>query len=305
MYCQKVNTEMKSPTLTLNNGIQIPALGLGVYQSDPEETIDVVTTAITNGYRLIDTAAAYGNERQVGQGIAKSGIDRSELFVITKLWLSDYGYDQALHAFDRSMRKLGLDTLDMYLLHWPMPTEFESTIGAWKAAQKLLEEGRVRAIGVCNFTPAHLDTLIEHTGVVPALNQVELHPFFVQKALTEAHEKHGIITQAWSPIGGVQRYSVKEGRPSQDPLQHPVISKLADKYAKTAAQIVLRWHIEHGFSAIPKSIRAQRIAENIDIFDFALTLDEVQAIDALDSGARGGPDPELVDTTLYSFKIKD
>ncbi len=223
----------------------------------------------------------------------------------TKLWISDYGYDQTLHAFDRSMRKLGLEQLDLYLLHWPMPNEFERTIGAWKAAEKLLAEGRTRAIGVCNFSPAHLDSLIARTEVVPALNQVELHPFFVQKTLTDAHRKLGIVTQAWSPIGGVKRYAAPEGQKPQDPLQHPVITALAAKYGKTTAQIVLRWHIDHGFSAIPKSVHAARIAENFDIIDFALSAEEVAAIDALDSGSRGGPDPDQVDTKLFSFKIED
>jgi diketogulonate reductase-like aldo/keto reductase len=293
----------RSPILKLNNGVEMPALGLGVYQSSPEETVSAVKTAIADGYRLIDTAAAYGNEAEVGQGIARSGLDRSDLFVITKLWISDYGYDQTLYAFDRSMRKLGLDQLDLYLLHWPMPTEFERTLGAWKAAEKLLAEGQTRAIGVCNFSPAHLDSLIAQTEVLPALNQVELHPFFTQKALAEAHHKLGIITQAWSPIGGVKRYWMQEGQEPQDPLQHPVITALAQKYGKTAAQIALRWHIDHGFSAIPKSVRPERIAENLDIFDFTLTADEMIAIDVLDSAARGGPDPEQVDTKLFSFKI--
>lgn len=295
----------KGPTLKLNNGVEMPALGLGVYQSGPEETVSAVKTAIADGYRLIDTAAAYGNEAEVGHGIAQSGVARGDLFVITKLWISDYGYDTALHAFDRSMRKLGLEQLDLYLLHWPMPTEFERTLGAWKAAGKLLAEGRTRAIGVCNFSAAHLDRLIAKSEVVPALNQVELHPFFVQKALTEAHRKSGIVTQAWSPIGGVNRYAAPQGKKPQDPLQHPVITALAAKYGKTAAQIVLRWHIDHGFSAIPKSVRPARIAENFGVFDFALTPEEVAAIDALNSGARGGPDPEQVDTKLYSFKIED
>jgi len=295
----------KSPILKLNNGVEMPALGLGVYQSGLDETVAAVKTAIADGYRLIDTAAAYGNEVEVGQGIAQSGVDRSDLFVITKLWISDYGYDQTLHAFDRSMCKLGLDQLDLYLLHWPMPNEFERTLSAWKAAERLLAEGRTRAIGVCNFGPAHLDSLIAQTEVVPALNQVELHPFFVQKALTEAHRKLGIVTQAWSPIGGVNRYAAPEGQDAQDPLQHPVITALATKYGKTAAQIVLRWHVDHGFSAIPKSVRAARIAENFDVFDFTLTPDEVAAIDALDGGSSGGPNPEQVDTKLFSFKIED
>lgn len=289
----------KSPLLTLNNGVEMPALGLGVYQSRPDETVSAVKDAIATGYRLIDTAAVYRNEAEVGQGIAQSGIDRSELFVITKLWISDYGFDQALQAFDRSMERLGLEQLDLYLLHWPLPSDFEATVGAWKAAERLLAEGRTRAIGVCNFSTAHLDSLVARAEVVPALNQVELHPFFVQKALGDAHRKLGIATQAWSPIGGVTRYRAKDDTQAQDPLQHPVITALAQKYGKTAAQIVLRWHIEHGFSAIPKSVRASRIAENFDIFDFTLGADEVAAIDGLDSGVRGGSDPEKVDVEFF------
>jgi len=295
----------KSPLIPLHNGIEMPALGLGVFQSRPDETVGAVKDAIAVGYRLIDTAAVYRNEAQVGQGIAQSGIDRSELFVTTKAWISDYGFDQTLHAFDRSMGKLGLEQLDLYLLHWPVPNDFEKTQASWKAAEKLLAEGRTRAIGVSNFSPAHLDRLMARAEVAPAENQVELHPFFAQRALVDAHRKLGIVTQAWSPIGGVTRYRAKEGEEPNDPLQHPVIAGLADKYGKTAAQVVLRWHVERGFSAIPKSVRASRIAENFDIFDFALTADEVAAIDELDTGRRGGSDPEQVDTEFYSFRIED
>jgi diketogulonate reductase-like aldo/keto reductase len=295
----------RNPVFTLNNGVQMPAFGLGVYQSSPKDTTDAVATAITNGYRLIDTAAAYGNERQVGEGIANSGIDRADIFVTTKLWISDYGYDAALHAFDRSMRNLGMDVLDLYLLHWPMPTDFESTLGAWRAAEKLLADGRVRAIGVSNFSTQHLQALIARSQVIPVVNQVELHPYFVQSSLRDAAAKLGIIIQAWSPIGGVNRYASADAASVQDPLQHPRIVALAQKYGKTPAQIVLRWHIEQGISVIPKSVRAARIAENIDIFDFALDTDEIAAISALDTGVRGGPDPESVDTQLFSFKIED
>jgi diketogulonate reductase-like aldo/keto reductase len=294
-----------SPILKLNNGVDMPALGLGVYKSSLDETAGVVKTAIDRGYRLIDTAAAYGNEAEVGRGIVQSGIDRSELFVITKLWISDFGYDQALHAFDRSMRKLGLEQLDLYLLHWPVPSEFERTLAAWKAAERLLAEGRTRAIGVSNFTPAHLDRLIARSELIPAVNQVELNPLFVQKALAEKHRALGIVTQAWSPIGGVNRYAAPKDQTPRDPLRHPVITTLAAKYGKTAAQIVLRWHLDHGYSAIPKSVQPGRIKENIDIVDFALAPEEIAAIDALDSGVRGGFDPEVVDSGLFNFEIAD
>lgn len=294
-----------STFFTLNNGVKMPALGLGVYQSNAEETVNAVSTALAEGYRLIDTAAAYGNEEQVGEAVCQSGIDRTEIFVTTKAWISDYGLQATLHAFDRSLRKLGLDYLDLYLLHWPMPTDFEATLGAWRAAEKLLADGRVRAIGVSNFSPKDLDNLVARSQVVPAVNQVELHPFFVQQALQDADKGLGIVTQAWSPIGGVNRYAPADGSQVQDPLAHPVIAGLAAKYGKTPAQIVLRWHLELGISAIPKSVKASRIAENIDIFDFSLPADEVQAISALDTGARGGPDPEQVNTQLFSFKIED
>jgi diketogulonate reductase-like aldo/keto reductase len=296
---------MTIPVLNLNNGVDLPALGLGVYQSGQDETVVAIKAALDAGYRMIDTAAAYFNEEQVGQALRESDVPRDKVFIQTKLWMSDYGYDKALHAFDRSLRKLGLDQVDLYLLHWPVPTDFETTVASYKAAEKLLAEGRVRAIGVCNFSPRHLDDLIARTEVVPAVNQVELHPFFIQKELREAHARLGIVTQAWSPIGGVKRYWVQDPNAVQDPLVHPTVTDLATKYGKTPAQIVLRWQIEHGNSAIPKSVRPERIAENIAIFEFALTKDEVAAIDALDINGRGGPDPELVNPQLFNLTIDD
>jgi len=291
--------------LTLNNGVRMPALGLGVYRSTPDQTFGAVQAALASGYRLIDSAAAYLNEREVGEAVRKSGIDRSAVFVTTKLWISDYGYDRALRAFDASQRKLGLEYVDLYLLHWPVPTDFEGTVQSYKAAEKLLEGGRARAIGVCNFSPTHLDSLVARVSVVPAVNQVELHPFFTQRAVREANARHGVVTQSWSPIGGVNVYMPKDPTAVKNPLEHPVITKLAAKYGKTAAQVVLRWHIEHRLSAIPKSVRPERIKENIAVFDFALTPDEVAAVDALDTGVRGGPDPELVNTKLFNFSIPD
>jgi diketogulonate reductase-like aldo/keto reductase len=276
-----------------------------VYQSSPAETVGAVKAAIANGYRLIDTAAAYLNERQVGEGIMRSEIDRSEMFVTTKLWISDYGYEPALRAFDASLRRLGLDYLNLYLLHWPVPSDFEATVASYRAAEKLLEEGRVRAVGVCNFSPKHLEDLIDRTEVVPAVNQVELHPFFIQREVRDADTRHGIVTQAWSPIGGVNVYAPRDPNAVKNPLEHPVVVQLAAKHGKTPAQVVLRWHIDQGLSAIPKSVRPQRIAENIDLFDFALSPNEMAAIDALDTGVRGGPDPEIVDTKLFNFRIED
>lgn len=293
------------PVLTLNNGVQLPALGFGVFRSAPEETAAAVEAALACGYRLIDTAAAYLNEREVGEAIARSGIARPELFVQTKLWISDYGYDSALRAFETSLRKLGLDSVDLYLLHQPMPNEWERTLAAYHAAETLLADGRVRAIGVSNFSAKHLEDLISHTIVVPAVNQVELHPFFIQRELCETHARLGVATQAWSPLGGVNVYMAKDPSAPKNPLTHPVVAALAAKYGKTPAQVVLRWHVEHGFSAIPKSVKPARIAENFDIFDFTLTPDDIAAIDTLDTGLRGGPDPESIDTKLYTKTIPD
>jgi diketogulonate reductase-like aldo/keto reductase len=296
-------TPATTPALKLNNGVTMPAIGLGVFQSPPEDTLTAVETALRGGYRLIDTAAAYGNEREVGEAIRRSGADRDEIFVTTKLWISDYGYDSALVGFDGSLRRLGLDHVDLYLLHQPVPTHFEATIGAYKAAEKMLADGRARAIGVSNFSPEHLRQLHDRTDVVPAVNQVELHPYFTQPALREVHAELGIVTQAWSPLGGVLVYTPGGGDEARSPLTDPVITDLAAKYGKAPAQVVLRWHIEHGFCAIPKSVKPHRIAENFDVFDFALEAEEVAAIDALDTGARGGPDPELLSTETIPLVV--
>lgn len=288
----------------LNNGVSMPAIGLGVYQSGPQETVAAVATALRTGYRLIDTAAAYFNEAEVGEAVRQSGVPRDEIFVTTKLWVSDYGYDGALHAFDRSMRKLGLDTLDLYLLHWPVPDDFERTMEAWRAAERLLDEGRTRAIGVCNFQPQHLETLEARSAVTPAVNQVELHPYFSQAELRAIHERLGIRTQAWSPIGGVDRYAAGNDK-SRDALTDPVIARIAAKYGKTPAQVVLRWHLEHDVGIIPKSVKPERIAENFAVFEFALAPEDLAAIDALDTGERGGPDPEAVDREGFGLRIGD
>jgi diketogulonate reductase-like aldo/keto reductase len=263
-------TPALTPALNLNNGVTMPALGLGVFQSPPEETVAAVETALRDGYRLIDTAAAYGNEREVGEGIRRSGVDRDEIFVTTKLWISDYGFAAAQVGFEASLRRLGLDHVDLYLLHQPVPTDFESTVGAYKAAETFLADGRARAIGVSNFSVDHLRSLIEGTDVVPAVNQVEVHPYFTQPGLREVHTELGIATQAWSPLGGVLVYMPGTGDEARSPLTDQVITGLAAKYGKTPAQVVLRWHLEHGFCAIPKSVKPHRIAENFDVFDFTL-----------------------------------
>ena len=294
---------MTGTRIELDNGVEMPALGLGVFLSPRDRTAEAVATAIENGYRLFDTAAAYNNERQVGEGIRRSGIDRADVFVTTKLWLFDYGYDSALRAFDASLRRLGVDYVDLYLLHWPVPTDFAATVDAYKAAEKLLGEGRSRAIGVSNFEPHHLANLIAQTDVVPAVNQVELHPYFIQEDVRAANARHGVVTQSWSPIGGV--YDRNRQGEGTRPLENPVILDLASKYGKTPAQVILRWHVDHGLSAIPKSVTASRIAENIDVFDFALAPDEIAAIDSLDTGVRAGTDPEKADAGSFQVTIDD
>jgi diketogulonate reductase-like aldo/keto reductase len=300
-----MTTNTTSPTLTLNNGVAMPVVGLGVFQSPPEETTAAVEAALADGYRLIDTAASYDNEREVGAAIRASGIDRTEIFVTTKLWISDYGYDEALVGFEGCLRRLGLDYIDLFLLHQPVPTDFDATVGAYTAIERLLGEGRTRAIGVSNFGQQHLTNLMQQTEVVPGVNQVELHPFFTQRPLREFHAKQGIRTEAWSPLGGIQRYRPADPNAVLNALEHPTVTSVAEKHGKTPAQVVLRWHIESGVVAIPKSVRPHRISENADVFDFELTAEEVAAIDALDTGVRGGPDPEAIDMTTYPKKVEN
>ena len=298
-------TATTPPTLALNNGVAMPILGLGVFQSPPAETTAAVERAIADGYRLIDTAAAYDNEREVGEAIRASGIDRGELFITTKLWFSDYGYDAAFVGFQGCLRRLGLDYVDLFLLHQPVPADFHGTVAAYTAMEKMLSEGHARAIGVSNFSEQHLESLLLQTEVVPAVNQVELHPFFTQQPLREFHAKHGITTEAWSPLGGIYVYRPADPNAVLNALEHPTITSIAEKHGKTPAQVVLRWHIEHGVVAIPKSVKPQRIKENVDVFDFELTADEVAAIDALDTGVRGGPDPETLNLTTYPKKVEN
>ena len=283
-------------TLTLNNGVTLPALGLGVFQTPPDETRDAVTAALQAGYRHIDTAAAYGNERQVGEAVAASGLNRSEVFVETKIWISDFGFDQTLHGFEKSARKLGVDQVDLLILHQALPSQFELTLDSYRALEKLLADGRVRAIGVSNFMVDHLTRLLEVATVVPAVNQIELHPYFQQRDVQELGAQHGILTQAWSPIGGITFY--RDGEHTST-LDDPVIGGIATAHHKSAAQVMLRWGIQHGRSVIPKSTKPTRITENLDVFDFTLTDDQLAAIDALDTGRRGGPEPEAI--TMESF----
>ena len=291
------------PTITLNNGIELPALGFGVFQTPADVTQAPVEEALRVGYRLVDTAAAYMNEREVGAAIAASGVARPDLFVQTKVWVSDYGYDGVLHAFDVSARKLGVDYIDLYMLHQPLPQAFDTTVDALRALDRLLEDGRVRAIGIANFGPTHLESVLPRLSVVPAVNQVEVHPYYSQPALQAEHARRGIVTQAWSPLGGVYVYA-----PATEPksaIADPAITAIAERVGKTPAQVVLRWHIENGRSAIPKSVTPARIAQNLDVFDFALSADDIAAIDALDTGVRGGPNPDEVDFRTFGLTIPE
>lgn len=293
------------PSITLNNGVELPALGFGVFQTPADVTQAAVEEALRVGYRMVDTAASYLNEPEVGAAIAASGVERSELFVQTKVWVSDYGYDAALHAFDVSARKLGVDYVDLYLLHQPLPQAFDATVDAYRALEHLLEAGRVRAIGISNFSPAHLETVLPRLTVVPAVNQIEVHPYYSQPALRAVHEQRGIATQAWSPLGGVYVYRGPAGDEPKNALEDPVITAIAERHGKTPAQIVLRWHIDNGRSAIPKSVTPARIAQNLDVFDFALTADDIAAIDGLDTGVRGGPNQDEVDFRTFNRTIPD
>jgi diketogulonate reductase-like aldo/keto reductase len=290
--------------ITLNNGVRMPALGFGVFQSAPEVTAQAVETALNVGYRHIDTAAAYGNERQVGEGIRRSGVPRDEVFIETKVWVSDYGYDETLHAFEKATGKLGVDTLDLLILHQAAPDRFERTIAAYTALESLLADGRVRAIGVSNFVPERLRLLADETHVVPAVNQVELHPYFRQPELQLADAERGIITQAWSPIGGITFYP-GWGEERRSVMDDPTLRELAAAHGKSPAQVMLRWHLQQGRSAIPKSTNPGRIAENFDVFDFELSPEELARIDALDTGVRSGPDPEVPRPAVYDRVIDE
>lgn len=268
------------PNLLLNNGVEIPQLGYGVFQVPPDETKHAVLTAFEAGYRHIDTAALYGNEAGVGGAIRESGLDRDRIFVTTKLANPDQGHDSTFRAFDASMERLGLDVLDLYLIHWPTP-EQDLYVETWQAMERLYRDGRIRAIGVSNFQPDHLRRLCDKSEVVPVLNQVELHPYLQQEEVRRTDEELGVITQAWSPIA-------KGG----ELLQDEVVTGLADKHGRTPAQVVLRWHLQLGNVVIPKSVTPSRIEENADIFGFELDDDDMASIAPLDRGDRTGPDPD-------------
>lgn len=267
------------PTTTLNNGVEIPQLGFGVFQIPEEETTAAVTAALEAGYRHIDTAAIYGNEAGVGRALATSGIPREELFVTTKLWNTEQGYDSALRAFDASLAALGLDYIDLYLIHWPAP-ERDLYLDSWRALEHLVNEGRIRAAGVSNFQRAHLQRLLDSSDLVPALNQIELHPGLQQVELRAFHAEHGIATEAWSPLA------------KGELLNDPVITEIADRLGRTPAQVILRWHLQLGNIVIPKSVTPERIRQNIEVFDFELGDAEMDAIVPLERDLRTGPHPD-------------
>ncbi len=267
------------PNLPLRGGVDIPQLGFGVFQVPPEDTAEVTTRALDTGYRHIDTAAAYRNEAGVGEGVRAAGLERGDVFITTKCFNDDHGYDQATRAFNASLNRLETDYVDLYLIHWPVPAH-DRYVETWKAFIELQSQGLVRSIGVSNFQPAHLRRLIDETGVTPALNQVELHPLLQQSGLRREHEELGIVTEAWSPLAQGQV------------LDDPAIAQIAEAHGKTAGQVVIRWHLQLGNVVIPKSVTPERIEQNFDVFDFELNAGEMAGIEALDAGHRTGPDPD-------------
>jgi len=289
-------TKAMIPQVKLNNGAEMPLLGFGVFQTPPEETRAAVATALETGYRHIDTAAAYGNEREVGDAVRNSQVGRAGVFVETKIWISDYGYEETLHSFDKSAAKLGVEQIDLLILHQALPSAFDKTVAGYQALEQLLTDGKVRAIGVSNFMVEHLTELLDQTTVIPAVNQIEVHPYFQQRQVQAFNAEHGILTQAWSPIGGITFY--RDGSHGST-LENPVIGEIATTHDKSPAQVMLRWHLQEGRSVIPKSTNAARISENFDVFDFELNGDERAAIDGLDTGVRGGPEPSAI--TLETF----
>jgi diketogulonate reductase-like aldo/keto reductase len=267
------------PTVGLANNVEMPLLGFGVFLVPPDEVVEPVQAALQAGYRLIDTARLYGNEEGVGRAIAASDVPREDMFVTTKVWNSDQGFDSTLRAFDRSLELLGLDVIDLYLIHWPAPM-LDRYAETWRALERVYAEGRARAIGVSNFTIDHLERLRAESDVTPQVNQVELHPGFVQEELRAYHRERGIVTEAWSPLGR-----------GHGLLDDPVVTGIAATHGRTPAQVVLRWHVQQDIVAIPKSVQPERIRENYDVFGFTLTDDEMDALSALPGPGRVGPDP--------------
>ena len=268
------------PLLDLNDGRKAPQLGFGVFQIPNDDTAQAVDTALKSGYRSLDTAAIYKNEDGVRLGIERSGVARGDIFLTTKLWNSEQGFDSTLRAFDTSVKKLGTDYLDLYLIHWPTP-KHDRYVDTWKAFIRLRDEGRIRSIGVSNFQPDHLDRIVRETGVTPVVNQIELHPDFAQNDVVAANRKHKVITEAWSPLGQ-----------GGDLLKSETLVALGKKYGKSPAQVVLRWHVQLGHMVIPKSATPERIRSNIEVFDFKLSDEDMAAIAKLDVGKRMGPHPD-------------
>ena len=273
---------MPQPMLTLNDGRQMPQLGFGLWQVPKETTSQTTAAALQMGYHLVDGAAAYGNEVGQGDGVRASGVPRDRVFVTTKIWNDAQGFDATLRAADEGMGRLGLDPVDLLLIHWPCPAR-DLYVETWRALIRLREEGRALSIGVCNFNAPHLARLIAETGVTPAVNQIEINPRLQQPELRAVHQRLGIITQSWTPLGGGHSFAA------------PPILTAAARTGKTAVQVILRWHIQIGASVIPRSTRHEGLAENMDIFDFSLTEPEMTAIAALDEATRCGPDPETFD----------
>lgn len=276
-------TMAKIPTVTLNNGVKMPQLGLGVFLVPNDQVEQPLEIAFENGYRLIDTAAAYDNEEGVGVAIRNSGIPRQELFITTKLWNTAQGYEKTMMEFEASLDRLNLDYVDLYLIHWPCPQK-GLFVQTWKAFEKIYKTGHAKAIGVCNFKPQHLDHLMQATEIVPAVLQIELNPRFTQEKVRQYAKKHAIHVESWHPLGGQKNLEAI--------LSVPLIVKLGKKYGKTPAQIVLRWHTQLGLIVIPKSIHAERIKENCNIFDFEMSQEEIDSISALNTDMRFGPDPD-------------
>ncbi|RON43605.1 oxidoreductase [Pseudomonas frederiksbergensis] len=273
----------QAPMITLNDGIQIPQLGLGVWQLDDAQAHASSKAALQAGYRHIDTAMIYGNETGVGRAIAESELPRNEIFITTKLWNADHGFDQTLRAFDASLKRLGLQTLDLFLIHWPLPIK-NAYLDSWKAMVRLRDEGRVRSIGVSNFHQEHLQRVIGETGVTPSVNQIEIHPDFTQAPLVDFSRRHGIATESWSPLG--------QGGAL---LDEPVLTRIAARLGKSTVQVILRWHVQSGHIVIPRSTNAERIAANIDVFDFRLDAEDLRQIANIVQTGRLGPDPDTFD----------
>jgi 2,5-diketo-D-gluconate reductase A len=267
------------PTITFHDGNSIPQVGLGVWQTPNDTAVTAVKAALASGYRHIDTAAIYENEQGVGEGISASGVSRSEIFLTTKLWNSEQGYDTTLRAFEASLERLGTDYVDLYLIHWPAPKR-DQYVDTWKAFIQLQKDGRARSIGVSNFNPEHIQRLIDETGITPVINQIELHPDFPQKDARAYHDKHRIVTQSWSPLG--------QGKL----LENETVAKVAEKHGRTPAQVITRWHIDNGLVVIPKSVTPSRIEENFQVFDFKLDDEDMATFATLEqAGGRIGPDP--------------